>query len=118
MRREARLVSALAFITVLVDTKGAATSRNLSLSLLRSFTRTVQLWNTGVNRTPSRSGPTTPGMGSTISRKKQAIVQRNAIAIGALVRMRRDELVDEIPVGRMDFDAVEPRRQRLRAALA
>jgi hypothetical protein len=53
---------------------------------------------------------------TTSLQKAQAIVQRTTVLIVAQVAVSRDELVDQITVGAVQFDAIEPASMALRAA--
>ena len=65
----------------------------------------------GEMRTPVRSAPATAATASTTSSKNRAaILDAAAVAVGALVGLIAQELVDQIAVGGMHLDAVETRR--------
>ena len=72
----------------------------------------------GEMRTPVRSAPTAAVTASTTSsRKRAAVLDAAAIAVGALVGAVAQELIDQIAVGAMHLDAVEPGGQRVARAL-
>ena len=66
-----------------------------------------------VSSTAMRMPTTNPGpvrsriAPSTRTGEAQPVLQRSAVVVGAPVRQRRPELVDEVPVG-LDLDAVHP----------
>ena len=43
-----------------------------------------------------------------LDQQAQAARERPAVLVAPAVRVRREELVDQVPVGRVDLDAVEP----------
>ena len=67
----------------------------------------------GDSRTPTRPGPQTLGDRlSNLDRKSDTISGRPAILIVAEIRLIAKELVEQVSVGGMHFDAVKPSFER------
>ena len=48
-----------------------------------------------------------------LDHKARAVLDRTAIGVGALVRIRADELLEQITIGAVQLDAVEPGGNRV-----